>query len=205
MLKSFIGIYLDFICNFNCIKNIACFQKFIFVSKKCSPYSRFSSKTGKIYFIFFGLLFIFLRIFFRRTYLKKKLRAARPGRGPAERRPTPRRPPRARAPPPPGVRGEHGTPPPAPPPSHRPPSIYSRRPPASLTPPPPAPHPEPPEPQLESPPPPPLAVRRPSPSPSTPAAPAALAGAGQAPPDLCPDEVDLASFAGFFFKKKPSF
>ena len=71
MLKSFIGIYLDFICNFCCIKNIACFQNIYFVLKKCSPYSRFSNQTGKIYFIFFGLLFIFLRIIFRGTYLKK--------------------------------------------------------------------------------------------------------------------------------------
>ena len=43
MLKSFIGIYLDFICNFCCIKNIACFQNIYFVLKKCSPYSRFSN------------------------------------------------------------------------------------------------------------------------------------------------------------------
>ena len=35
--------YLDFICYFYCIKNIACFQNIYFVLKKCSPYSRFSN------------------------------------------------------------------------------------------------------------------------------------------------------------------
>ena len=45
--------YLDFICYFYCIKNIACFQNIYFVLKKCSPYSRFSNKTGKFYFIVF--------------------------------------------------------------------------------------------------------------------------------------------------------
>ena len=72
MLKSFIGIYLDFICNFYCIKNIACFQKkIIFASKKCSPCSKNSNQTGKICFIFFGFYLFFYEFFLAERFKKK--------------------------------------------------------------------------------------------------------------------------------------
>ena len=182
MLKSFIGFYSDFICNFNCIKNIACFQKIIFVSKKCSPYSRFSNSTGKIYYIFFGLLFIFLRILFRGTYLKKN--CAPPERAEDQPRPSSPRPvsfPSTTPLPPESVAstGPRRSPLPQ---ATSTPHIYSRRPPPSSHPA--AACPAPRRRRSRSSRPPPLAVRRPSPTPEHPRTllrPAGAAGARRSP------------------------
>ena len=69
MLKSSIGFYSDFICNLIALKKLHVF-KISFVSKQCSPCSKYSNQTGKICFIFFGFLFIFLRIFFGGMFKK---------------------------------------------------------------------------------------------------------------------------------------
>ena len=59
MLKSLFGIYLDFICNFYCIKNIACFQNIYFVLKNVHPILDFLTRRGKFisYFSDFYLFF----------------------------------------------------------------------------------------------------------------------------------------------------
>ena len=63
MLKSFIGIYLDFICNFNCIKNIACFQKLIFVLKNVHPILDFLTRRGKFVLSFLDFYLFFYEFF----------------------------------------------------------------------------------------------------------------------------------------------
>ena len=47
MLKTLFGIYLDFICNFYCIKNIAFFQNIYFVLKNVHPILEFLTRRGK--------------------------------------------------------------------------------------------------------------------------------------------------------------
>ena len=63
MLKSFIGIYLDFICNFYCIKNIACFQKFILCQKNVHPILDFLTRRGK-FILYFSDFYLFFYEFF---------------------------------------------------------------------------------------------------------------------------------------------
>ena len=86
MLKSFIGIYLDFICNFYCIKNIACFQNIYFDLKNVHPILDFLTRRGKFILYFSDFYLFFYAIFF--AELIKKNALARLGRGPAEARPT---------------------------------------------------------------------------------------------------------------------
>ena len=189
-------------------KNIACFQKFILCQTNVHPILDFLTRRGKFILSFLDFYLFFYK-FFRETYLKKIAAPdwAEPSRArPSARPPSPS--PRRR-PPPPGVHGEHGNPgAPFPKPPNPPFYIYPLPPPLT---PPPAPNPA--AARAGSPrrrrlaPSPPLAdpaagaaPRRP-----TPAALAAPRGSTGAPPELCPDEVDLASFCRFCFKKNRSF
>ena len=63
MLKSLFGIYLDFICNFYCIKNIACFQNIYFVLNKCSPILDFLTRRGKFILYFSDFYLFFYELF----------------------------------------------------------------------------------------------------------------------------------------------
>ena len=63
MLKSFIGIYLDFICNFYCIKNIACFQNIYFVLKNVHPILDFLTRRGKFILYFSDFYLFFYELF----------------------------------------------------------------------------------------------------------------------------------------------
>ena len=64
MLKSFIGIYSDFICNFNCIKkNIARFQNFILCQKKVHPVLNILTRRGKFVLYFLDIYLFFYELF----------------------------------------------------------------------------------------------------------------------------------------------
>ena len=67
MLKSLFGIYLDFICNFYCIKNIACFKIFILVYKNVHPILDFLTRRGK-FISYFSDFYLFLFIFLRNIF-----------------------------------------------------------------------------------------------------------------------------------------
>ena len=63
MLKSFTGIYWDFICNFYCIKILHVFKIFIFDFKNVHPILDFLTRRGKFisyfsdFYLFFYVLF----------------------------------------------------------------------------------------------------------------------------------------------------
>ena len=60
MLKSFIGFYSDFICNFNCIKKILhVFKNLFLCQKNVHPILDFLTRRGKfiLYFLDFYLFF----------------------------------------------------------------------------------------------------------------------------------------------------
>ena len=63
MLKSLFGIYLDFICNFYCIKNIACFQNIYFDLKNVHPILDFLTRRGKFISYFSDFYLFFYAIF----------------------------------------------------------------------------------------------------------------------------------------------
>ena len=63
MLKSFIGIYSDFICSFYCIKNIACFQNIYFVLKNVHPILDFLTRRGKFILYFSDFYFFSVNYF----------------------------------------------------------------------------------------------------------------------------------------------
>ena len=67
-VKIIIGIYSDFICNFNCIKNIACFQKLFLCQNNVHPVLNILTRRGKfvlsfsVFYLFFYKLFSAERI-----------------------------------------------------------------------------------------------------------------------------------------------
>ena len=63
MLKSLFGIYLEFICNFYCIKNIACFQNIHFVLKNVHPILDFLTRRGKFISYFSDFYLFFYELF----------------------------------------------------------------------------------------------------------------------------------------------
>ena len=53
MLKHYLEFIWILFAIFTALKILHVFQNIYFDLKKCSPYSRFSNWTGKIYFVFF--------------------------------------------------------------------------------------------------------------------------------------------------------
>ena len=64
MLKSLFGIYLDFICNFYCIKKILhVFKVFIFDFKNVHPILDFLTRRGKFISYFSDVYLVFYELF----------------------------------------------------------------------------------------------------------------------------------------------
>ena len=64
MLKSLFGIYLDFICNFYCIKILHIFKIFILDYKNVHPILDFLTRRGKFISYFFDFYLFFYAMFF---------------------------------------------------------------------------------------------------------------------------------------------
>ena len=62
-VKIFYWIYLNFICNFYCIKNIACFQNIYFDLKNVHPILDFLTRRGKFILYFSDIYLFFCELF----------------------------------------------------------------------------------------------------------------------------------------------
>ena len=62
-VKIIYWIYLDFICNFYCIKNVACFQNIYFDLKNVHPILDFLTRRGK-FISYFSDIYLFFYVLF---------------------------------------------------------------------------------------------------------------------------------------------
>ena len=63
MLKSFIGFYSDFICNFNCIKKLHVFKTAFLCQKNVHPVLIILTRRGKFVLSFLDFYLFFYEFF----------------------------------------------------------------------------------------------------------------------------------------------